>query len=95
MSLAFDLPWRKNGGGMLLGNKYLDGINPEFKNNFDENLFNKKDLMFLENLLIPILKKYNYPTRSEKKTFSKIFLPIFKFEFKVWKNILEKLKFIH
>ena len=59
--------------GDAISHKYLDGINPEFKNNFDENLFNKKDLMFLENLLIPILKKYNYPTRSEKKTFRKYF----------------------
>ena len=78
--------------GDAISHKYLDGINPEFKNNFDENLFNKKDLMFLENLLIPILKKYNYPTRSEKKTNSKLFLSIFKFEYKVWKNILEKVK---
>ena len=45
MSLAFDLSREKN-GGEIISNKYLDGINPEFKNNFDNNLFNKKILCF-------------------------------------------------
>ncbi len=78
--------------GDSISRKYLNGINPEFKNNFDENLFHKKDLIFLENLLIPILKKYNYPIRCEKKTTSRFFLSIFKFELIVWKNMLKNLK---
>ena len=76
--------------GDAISNKYLDGINPEFKNNFDNNLFNKKDLVFLA-LLISILK--NIAIQLEVKNLSETILSIFKFELKVWKNILKK-KFI-
>ena len=74
--------------GDALSVKYLDGVNPNFKNNIKENLFFKKDMECLETYLEVFISKYNYPVRSNglKNPFLK-YLP-FKVELIIWKNTI-------
>ena len=79
--------------GDVISEKYLDGLNPKFKNRFDNNLFNLNELLFLENKIIDVLKKYKYPIRSKinnKK--DKFYLLPFNFEKIVWLKTLKKNK---
>lgn len=79
--------------GDAVSGKYLDGLNPKFKNRFDNDLFNLNELLFLENKIIDVLKKYKYPIRSKinnKK--DKFYLLPFSFEKKVWLKTLKKNK---
>ncbi len=79
--------------GDAVSQKYLSGLNPKFKNRFDDSLFNFNELQFLENKIIDVLKKYKYPVRSKinnKKNFF-YFLPLY-FEKKIWAKTLKKNK---
>ena len=60
--------------GDSVSKKYISGLDPNFKNNFDKKIFLTQELKFIENRIIEILLKYKYPIRStillkEKKTF--------------------------
>ena len=79
--------------GDCISQKYLNGLNPKFKNKFDEDLFSIKELKFLEKKILPVLKKYKYPIRSEINSEINIlyFYP-FGFEKKIWAKTLKKNK---
>lgn len=72
--------------GDAWSNKDLNGVNPNFKNNIDNDLFFKKDIECMETYLKNFLLKYNYPFRSNglKYSFYK-YLP-FKTEIKIFKD---------
>ena len=78
--------------GDQLSDKYLDGVNPNFKNNIDKTLFFKKDIECLETYLKDFLLQYNYPLQSNglKYSFLKYF-PL-KAELKVWKDTIKSLQ---
>ena len=80
--------------GDSVSRKFLNGLNPKFKNKFDKNIFFDKDIQILENKLQNVIKKYNYPIRSTLKIKNKYlqFLP-FKFELIVWFNTLKNRKY--
>ena len=76
--------------GDAVSKKYLNGLNKNFQNKFDEKLFTYKEVFYLESKLFPILKKYNYPLRSKAKQENiSYYLIFFGFEKKVWKNVLK------
>ena len=72
--------------GDQLSGKYLDGVNPNFKNSIDKSLFFKKDMECLETYQRDFLLKYNYQLQTDglKYPFLKYF-PL-KAELKVWKD---------
>jgi len=80
--------------GDSVGKKFLNGLNPKFKNKFDKNIFFDKDIEIIENKLKNVITRYNYPIRSKLKIKNKYlqFLP-FKFELIVWLNSLKNRKF--
>ena len=78
-----------------MSKKYLDGLNPKFKNKFDKKIFKNSELKFIESKIIYILKKYNYPIRTQFFTNSqKYFFPLFTIEKIFYINTLKKLKLI-
>lgn len=88
--------------GDAISNKFLNGLNKKFKNNFDYKLFNEKEIFYLETRLFFIIKKYNYPFRSNTKTIkNSYYLLPFNFEKKVWLNnfktssVITKLSIIY
>ena len=72
----------------------MNGLNPKFKNKFDNNIFFDKDIEIIENKLKNVITRYNYPIRSKLKIKNKYrqFLP-FKFELIVWLNSLKNRNF--
>ena len=80
--------------GDEISKKFLSGLNPKFRNNFDKKIFFDKDIAIIENKIKNILVSYNYPVRSKLKTKNKyiIFLP-FKFELIVWFNSFKNKNF--
>ena len=80
--------------GDSVSKKFLNGLNPKFKNKFDKNIFFDKDIEIIESKLKNIITRYNYPTRSKSKIQNKYlqFLP-FKFELIVWLNSLKNRRF--
>ena len=92
-SLKKSTYFNKNWWGDMVSKKFLNGLNPKFKNNFDKEIFFKKDIAIIENKLKHVLINYNYPMRSnhqENKDY--LFLP-FKFELIVWKNSIKNKNF--
>ena len=86
--------FNKKWWGDSISNKNLDGLNSNFKNKFDKDIFEHNDIEFIENKIINILKKYNYPIRSKNNDkYGKFYFPLFKFEKKFYKITLEKFKF--
>ena len=73
--------------GDQVSKKFLNGLNPKFKNNFDEKIFFNKDVEIIENRIKNILINYNYPIRSKLKIKIKYItlLPL-KLELIVWFN---------
>ena len=80
--------------GDSVSNKFLNGLNPKFKNKFDKNIFFDKDIEIIERKIKNVITKYNYPIRSKLEIKNKYlqFLP-FKFELIVWLNSLKNRKF--
>ena len=73
--------------GDAVSKKFLNGLNPKFKNKFDKNIFFDKDIEIIERKIKNVITKYNYPIRSKLEIKNKYlqFLP-FKFELIVWLN---------
>lgn len=68
--------------------KYLDGVNPNFKNNIDRTFFFKKDIECFETYLKVFLLKYNYPLLSNPSSLKCAllkYLPL-KEELGIWKE---------
>ena len=78
--------------GDAISIKYLDGVNPNFKNKFYEQYFFKKDLDIIESKLSDLLLHYNYPIRSNLKKRKLLEIFPFKFEMIVWLNSIFNLK---
>ena len=85
-STYFNKMWWGDG----ISKKFLNGLNPKFKNNFDKRIFFDKDITIFENKIKNIIVNYNYPIRSKLKLRNKyIMLLPFKFELIVWMNCLK------
>ncbi len=74
--------------GDSISGKWINGINKNFKNKIDKNIFFDRDIQFLENLCEKIMVKYKYNNYSYKKNILFNFLPM-KSEILVWKNIFK------
>tara|TARA_X000000950_G_scaffold266545_1_gene342147 strand:+ start:66 stop:800 length:735 start_codon:yes stop_codon:yes gene_type:complete len=86
--------FNKKWWGDSISKKYLDGLNPKFKNKFDNKIFKDNELKFIESKIICILKKYNYPIRTQFFTNpEKYFFPLFTLEKIFYINNLRKFKF--
>ena len=80
--------------GDSISGKYLDGINKNFKISFNEKYFYKRDIKFLEYILIDYIKFYGYqPTGKPSKIFFNIF-PM-KSEILTWKNSFKHKRIKH
>jgi len=79
--------------GDKLSNKYLNGINNNFKDTYDSNFFFNKDIQYLEFYLTPFIKKYKLKNFSKAKImkFKKI-LPL-KIELILWKKLIYNFNF--
>ena len=53
--------------GDSLSKKYLDGLNPHFKNNIDFNYFFKKDLILINHFLNKIFINFDYKKEELKE----------------------------
>ena len=79
--------------GDKVSKKDLNGVNKDFKNNFDEKIFFKNDIGVIENETKNYLKKYSYKFRYKDEKIYK-FLP-FKFEITMLKLSIFNLNFIN
>ena len=75
-SLLISSYHKKNWWGDQLSKKYLDGLNPNFKNNIDYNYFFRKDLALINYYLRDIFENYNYEKIQTRKYY---LLPLLKF----------------
>ena len=91
-SLNYSTFHGKKWWGDAVGKRFLNGINKNFKNNFDHNDYFKKDVCLLEECLKDQISYYNYPFRSKSKTKFNIFFTPLKFELLIWKKSLLKLR---
>lgn len=71
--------------------KYLDGINPKFKNKFYSQYFYQKDIDLIERKIFNLLKFYNYPIRSSSNTNKLLDIIPYRFEYLIWLNSFKKL----
>ncbi|MDC0529734.1 hypothetical protein OAN91_00255 [Pelagibacteraceae bacterium] len=71
--------------GDSVSGKWLSGVNKNFTNKIDKNIFFDRDIEFLENLCAKIMTKYKYDNYSNKKNILFNFLPM-KSEILVWQN---------
>lgn len=80
--------------GDAVSRKFHDGLNSNFKNNFDKKIFLINELKFIEDMILNILKKYRYPIRSNLKfKINKFYFFLFNFEKKFYKITIQKQKF--
>ena len=74
--------------GDATSKNFLDGVNPNFADQYDKGLFFEKDIMCLEYYLNSFITKYNYPiTSGSTKCKLLKYLPL-KGEFMVWKKTI-------
>ena len=87
----FGLQW----WGDQLSQKWISGVNKNFKININKNLFFLRDIKFIECLTEDIIKfyKYNFIFKNKKKIYFN-FLPM-KCELLVWKNTFRHGKIKH
>ena len=78
--------------GDMLSGKDLNGVNPNFKNNIDNNFFYKKDIQCLEKYLSIFMIKYNYEISEKNLKFSAIKILPLKVEVEVWKKAILSMK---
>ena len=72
--------------GDAISGKYLDGLNPNFKNKINMSFFSTNEFNYLETKLLPTIKRYNYESRGNIEIKRKYhFLP-FGFEINSWRN---------
>ena len=76
--------------GDKLSVNYLNGINKNFIDKIDNNLFYANDKNYLKHYLKPILKKYDYKIKNNSNNFNK-YLPL-KIEILIWFKIIKLLK---
>lgn len=80
--------------GDSISKKFLDGLNPNFNNKFDRNIFSNDELEFLENKIVNILIKYKYPIRSTLLYGTdKYYFPLLKLEKIFYRSTLNNSKF--
>jgi hypothetical protein len=86
----FNLEW----WGDKISGKDLNGINKNFKITFNEKVFYKKDISFLEYILSNYINSYNYQFTQEKK---KIFFKLspLKCEILTWQNTFKHKRIKH
>ena len=77
--------------GDKLSVNYLNGVNKNFIDKIDNNLFYANDKNYLKYYLKPILKKYDYKIKNNSNNFNK-YLPL-KVEVLIWFKIIKMLKF--
>ena len=65
MATFFNKKW----WGDEVSEKYLDGINNNFKNNIDLSYFFQRDIYYIEFLMNNLMTTLNYKTTSKKKLF--------------------------
>ncbi len=94
-SLNYSTFHGKKWWGDAIGKRFINGINKNFKNNFDNSDYFKKDICLLEEYLKNQISYYNYPFRSKSKTKFNIFFTPLKFELLIWKKSLLKLRLKH
>ena len=94
-SLNYSTFHGKKWWGDAIGKKFLNGINKNFKNNFDHNDYFKKDVCLLEECLKDQISYYNYSFRSKFKTKYNIFFTPLKFELLIWKKSMIKFRLKH
>lgn len=83
--------------GDKISKKNLNGINKNFKINFNNNNFYNKDLFFFQKKMQRYFNKYMYNEQKvsiKKYSFFYNFLP-FKCELLTWKNTLKNLRILH
>ena len=87
----FGLQW----WGDKVSNKWISGVNKNFKVNIDKRLFFPRDIIFFESLAEDIIKfyEYNFLYENKKKIYFN-FLPM-KCEILVWKNTFKHGKIKH
>ena len=73
-----------------ISQKYISGINKNFKVRIYEDHFYVRDLIFFQNLTKKIIKKYNYNYYYDKKNILFNLMPM-KCEIDVWKNTIKNL----
>lgn len=74
--------------GDKVSGRDINGVNPNFRNKIDDNLFFKKDIQCIEYYMKTFLIKYEYPLRSnELKYFFLKYLP-FKIEIQIWLKVI-------
>jgi hypothetical protein len=79
--------------GDSISKKYLDGLNSNFNNKFDRNIFTNDELEFIENRIMNILIKYKYPIRSTPLSrVGKYYFPILKLEKIFYRRTLNNSK---
>ena len=80
--------------GDAISKKYLNGLNKNFRNKFDYSLFKEKEIFYLESKIFSVLKKYNYPFRSNvKKNNNFLYLMPLNIEKKIFFNTLKVKRF--
>ena len=87
----FGLQW----WGDKVSNRWISGVNKNFKIKIDNNLFFSRDIKFFESLAKNIIKyyKYDFIFSNEKKVYFNL-LPM-KCELLVWKNTFKLKKIAH
>ena len=80
--------------GDVFGQKWLSGINKNFRINIDERYFYKRDLIFFQNLTESIIKRYGYKMIYPKKNIYFNCIPM-RCEILVWKNTIKHLRAKH
>ena len=81
--------------GDKVSNRWISGVNKNFKVNIDKNFFFPRDIKFFECLATDIIKyyKYNFIFENKKKIYFNFF-PM-KCEFLVWRNTFRHRKIGH
>ena len=87
---VFNLRWWSD----KISGKNLSGIDKNFKVNFREEIFYKRDIKFLEYILRDYIKFYNYKFTNKTQIFFFNFLPM-KCEILTWKNTIKHKRLKH
>ncbi len=79
---------KKKWWGDMATKKYLNGVNKNFKNNINFDLFFERDIYFIQKVLSPYIAKFGYKkVACKNKSFLEIFMPM-KLEVIIFKDNL-------
>ena len=90
MATFFNKKW----WGDEVSEKYLDGINNNFKNNIDLSYFFQRDIYYIEFLMNNLMTTLNYKTTSKKNYLSFFFIFPTKMELLLLKKKSLKEKYL-